>query len=200
MKLIEYIKHIATSANTIFEGMAITFSHLLREPITIQYPDRTEEPVWKMLAPRYRGLLEVQMDICQACKRCERACPIDCIRITTRRCAETKTLLVERFDIDMAKCMYCGLCSETCEREATGALRHTRHFEGAASQVDALLFRYVDPAKTYPMYRPPKDKTQIPVGERGDYVLDVQKRARDQSVTLLQEARLQAQQYGNANE
>ena len=33
------------------------------------------------LPARYRGFLEVDMDICTACQACERACPIDVIAI-----------------------------------------------------------------------------------------------------------------------
>ncbi len=32
---------------------------------------------------------------------------------------QTKGLVMSRFDIDIAKCMYCGLCSEPCP---TGAI------------------------------------------------------------------------------
>ena len=44
MDLSQYIKSISHAANTILEGMAVTFSHLFREPITVQYPDKTDRP------------------------------------------------------------------------------------------------------------------------------------------------------------
>ena len=54
MNLTEYIASVSTAANTILEGMAVTFSHLFREPITIQYPDKTDRPertpTWKTLS------------------------------------------------------------------------------------------------------------------------------------------------------
>src|SRR5947207_15328446 len=81
MDLAQYIKSISNAANTILEGMAVTFSHLFREPITVQYPDKTDRPVTEMLPPRYRRFLELQRDICTGCTRCERSCPIPCIAI-----------------------------------------------------------------------------------------------------------------------
>ena len=45
-----------------------------------------------------------------------------------------------RFDIDMAKCMYCGLCSEPCP---TGAIHHTPEFEGADYSLESLVRKFV---------------------------------------------------------
>ena len=65
-----YIKNIFETVTTIFEGMAITLSHLVRRPMTIQYPDRIDKPVQETLPLRYRGILEVDMDICTGCLAC----------------------------------------------------------------------------------------------------------------------------------
>ena len=188
----EYVDSVTRSANTIFEGLAVTFSHLFREPTTIQYPDRTERPVKDMLPPRYRGFLEVQMDICGACKRCERVCPIDCIKVETEKDPDTKKLMMTRFDIDMAKCMYCGLCVEACEDGATGAIRHTKEFEGAAANIDALVFRFVEPGKPVPLYKAPKDKTGIPVGEVGPHAVVARERALRDNPPLFDKIRKEA--------
>jgi formate hydrogenlyase subunit 6/NADH:ubiquinone oxidoreductase subunit I len=188
VNLNDYVKNISTAAGTILEGMAVTFSHLFREPITIQYPDKTDRPVSEMLPPRYRGLLEVQMDICTGCKRCERACPIEVIVIDLAKNAETKKQEMTRFDIDMGKCMFCGLCVEACVAESTGAIRHTREFEGAGPTLDSLVFRFI-PEGTVPLYKAPKDANEIPVGEYGPHAREARERAMRDNPALLEELR-----------
>jgi NADH-quinone oxidoreductase subunit I len=44
--------------------MAVSASHLIRRPYTIQYPDRTPVRVQDMLPFRYRGILDVDLEIC----------------------------------------------------------------------------------------------------------------------------------------
>jgi formate hydrogenlyase subunit 6/NADH:ubiquinone oxidoreductase subunit I len=189
MDLSQYIKSISNAANTILEGMAVTFSQLFREPITVQYPDKTDRPVSEMLPPRYRGFLEVQMDICTGCKRCERACPIECIAIDLVKDPATKKQAMARFDIDMGKCMYCGLCVEACKWESTGAIRHTREFEGASSTLDHLTFRFIPPGNLVPLWKAPKDLGEVPVGEYGPHAREARERAMRENPAQLDELR-----------
>src|SRR5262245_25815351 len=111
-----YLHNIYYAAKSIIDGLSVTLSHMVRKPTTIQYPDKIDRPVSEMLPARYRGFLEVDMDICTACLACERACPIDCIKIDVE--GKGKERYMTRFDIDMAKCMYCGLCVDPCPTTA----------------------------------------------------------------------------------
>jgi len=161
-----YWRNIAEACVTIFDGMAVTFSHLARRPVTVQYPDRVSVRVQDQLPFRYRGILEVDLEICTGCLACERACPIDCIVIDAKKDPQTREMILTRFDIDMAKCMYCGLCSEPCP---TGAIHHTPEFEGADYALESLVRRFVkEPVAAYKPKKAGEDDPRIlPLLERG---------------------------------
>ena len=151
----EYIANIYRAVKTTYTGLHITASHLFREPITVQYPDRTPRPVVDVLPDRYRGFLMVDMDICTACKLCEKDCPIDCIEIIIDKDEETKQRYMSQFDIDLAKCMWCGLCTEPCP---TGAIHFTPEFEKATTNLRDLLFHYIPEGDKVIPYKVPRKK------------------------------------------
>ena len=146
-----YFRHIKEAVASIFDGMAVSASHLIRKPYTIQYPDRTPVRVQDTLPFRYRGILDVDMEICTGCLACDRACPIDCIAIAIEKNAQTREILISQFDIDLAKCMYCGLCSEVCP---TGSIHHTTEFEGADFSLESLIRRFI--TEPFVAYKPKK--------------------------------------------
>jgi NADH-quinone oxidoreductase subunit I len=119
----QYFKNIWEGIWTVLVGMKITWMHLFTPAVTIQYPD-----VKLKLPERARNRLYVNMDDCIGCDQCSMACPVDCITIETLKSTPDidlgltsvgtkKRLYVPRFDIDIAKCCYCGLCVPPCPTE-----------------------------------------------------------------------------------
>jgi len=136
----EYFANIWRTVASIFEGLSVTMSWMFRRPATIQYPDKIAEPVQEMLPESYRGVLEVDLQRCIACLLCQRTCPIDCIQIKVEKNPETGVREITRFDIDMGRCMYCGLCTEV---EDCNALLHTTQFEATMPHPDLLVLHFV---------------------------------------------------------
>jgi formate hydrogenlyase subunit 6/NADH:ubiquinone oxidoreductase subunit I len=171
MRSISYLSNIKDACVTTLEGLAVTFSHFVRRPVTVQYPDRTALRVQDTLPFRYRGILEVDLEICTGCLACERACPIDCIIIDAEKDPKTREMILTRFDIDMAKCMYCGLCSEPCP---TGSIHHTPEFEGADFALESLVRRFVkEPVVAYKPKKTGEDDPEIlPLLDRGMRYVD----------------------------
>jgi formate hydrogenlyase subunit 6/NADH:ubiquinone oxidoreductase subunit I len=137
----QYFDNIYNTLNSITEGMAVTASYMFRRPSTIQYPNKLEKPLEEQLPDCYRGILQVDTGFCIGCRICETTCPIDCIVIRLKKDKETKQRFLVQFDIDIGKCMFCGLCSENCK---SLAIYHTKLFNGVTQNVENLVIRFVD--------------------------------------------------------
>jgi NADH-quinone oxidoreductase chain I len=96
------------------KGMLTTISHLIRPPVTIQYPEeRLEMPIWTRGRPRLIYEVDTGELRCTACGACALACPVDVIKIEQHP-SPIKGKVLDRFDIDMAGCIECALCVEAC--------------------------------------------------------------------------------------
>jgi formate hydrogenlyase subunit 6/NADH:ubiquinone oxidoreductase subunit I len=96
------------------KGMLTTISHLIKPPVTIQYPEeRLDMPIWTRGRPRLIYEVDTGDLRCTACGACALACPVDVIKIEQHP-SPIKGKVLDRFDIDMAGCIECALCVEAC--------------------------------------------------------------------------------------
>ena len=105
----------------LLQGLAVTLKTMLRPAITQQYPHVKPD-----LPARTRGVIALKEANCTVCYKCARECPDWCIYIDAHkeshepasggRARSVKVL--DRFAIDYALCMYCGICVEVCPFDA----------------------------------------------------------------------------------
>lgn len=98
----------------LLSGMKLTWKHLFRRKITVQYPEE-QTPT----SGRFRGMLALRRypngeERCIACKLCEAVCPACAITIDAGPRAEDGSRRTTRYDLDVFKCINCGLCEEAC--------------------------------------------------------------------------------------
>ena len=140
------LSHIWQGVQTTLVGLKITVPYIWKKPVTLMYPHE------RMVQPeRARNRLYVNMDDCIGCDQCSRACPVNCIDIETVKAVDgdspgitsngkKKALWVTRFDIDIAKCCYCGLCTFPCPTEC---IKMTDVFEFAEQERNNLIYTYI---------------------------------------------------------
>ncbi len=106
----------------LMKGLGVTLKTMLRPAVTQQYPHVKPD-----LPPRTRGVIALMEENCTVCMLCSRECPDWCIYIESHKettpaakeggRARTRNVL-DRFAIDFALCMYCGICIEVCPFDA----------------------------------------------------------------------------------
>ena len=129
-------KPSATGIPGILKGLATTARTLAKPTHTAEYPDAPPH-----LPPRTRGVIALLEENCTSCMLCARECPDWCIYIDSHKetmpaesegaRARTRNVL-DRFAIDYALCMYCGICVDVCPFDA---LFWSPEFEYAAHDV-----------------------------------------------------------------
>ena len=121
------------------KGLAVTLRTMLHRSVTVQYPH-----VQPDLPARSRGVIALKQENCTVCYKCSRECPDWCIYIDAHK--EThppagggrarSAKILDRFAIDYALCMYCGICVEVCPFDA---LFWSPEYEYSESNIAQLL-------------------------------------------------------------
>ena len=121
------------------KGLGVTLRHLFQRSVTVHYPDEKSP-----LPPRSRGVIALKEENCTVCMLCARECPDWCIYIEGHKEERKpkqegkrakKYNVLDRFAIDYALCMYCGICVEVCPYDA---LFWTPEYEYAEHDVTNL--------------------------------------------------------------
>ena len=109
----------------LLKGLGVTLGTMMRTftegANTVQYPHVKPD-----LPARTRGVIALKEANCTVCYKCSRECPDWCIYIDAHK--EThepagggrarSAKILDRFAIDFALCMYCGICVEVCPFDA----------------------------------------------------------------------------------
>lgn len=189
----EYFKSIWTGIYTVLVGMKITFMHLFEKNVTIQYPN--VNPLVKAGGDKMpeiaRNRLLLHPERCNGCTSCARACPVNCISIETIKVVpedpeqplmedgSKRKLWVAKYNIDFAKCCFCGLCTTVCPTEA---IVTTPEFEYSTFKREDLLYKFS-----------PLDEAQV--AEKRKLLAEFQAKAK---LKAAEEAKAKAQAEGAA--
>ena len=79
--------------------------------------------------------LRCESEVCVGCTFCARTCPD--LALQVERVDEPGARCLTRYDLDLTKCCFCGLCAEQCP---TGALTHTGQYEMTFFHRDLMVF------------------------------------------------------------
>jgi NAD(P)H-quinone oxidoreductase subunit I len=151
----DYAKGSIQAARYIGEGLSVTFDHMRRRPVTVQYP-------YEKLIPseRFRGRIHFEFDKCISCEVCVRVCPINLpvVDWTFNKAIKKKEL--KHYSIDFGVCIFCGNCVEYCP---TNCLSMTEEYE--LSTYDRHELNYDNVALGRLPYKVTQDSMVTPLRE-----------------------------------
>ncbi len=95
------------------KGFKETAGSLIKEPVTVEYPEEFRD-----IPENYRGRIRLYLDLCVGCTTCSLVCPNATCQMEALdyEAPRNKRGIFPR--VDVASCIYCGLCEETCPTDA----------------------------------------------------------------------------------
>jgi NAD(P)H-quinone oxidoreductase subunit I len=198
-KVADYTKEAVSAAKYLVDGLGVTFDHMRRRPVTVQYP-------YEKLIPseRYRGRIHYEFDKCIACEVCVRVCPINLPVVDWVMNKETKKKELRNYSIDFGACIFCGNCVEYCP---TNCLSMTEEYELSAFDRHSLnydnvaLGRLPTSVTSDPSVRPLRELPYLPKGIMDPHELPAnQQRAGKLPSQIIKELQAEkSEEEGNKN-
>jgi NAD(P)H-quinone oxidoreductase subunit I len=158
----DYAQGAVQAARYIGQGLSVTFDHMQRRPVTVQYP-------YEKLIPseRFRGRIHFEFDKCISCEVCVRVCPINLPVVDYEFDKVSKKKILKHYSIDFGVCIFCANCVEYCP---TNCLSATEEYELSTYDRHELNFDNVAmgrlPYKVTqdPMVTPLRELAYLPKG------------------------------------
>jgi len=144
--MINYFKSIVVGLWSVLVGMAITIKYFFSKKATMEYPEER----WQM-PERFRGMVKCDSNKCISCLYCVNICPVSIITLENIKAdipakvinlegKEMKRLKdVTKFEVDISKCIFCGLCTEGCP---TGAIYMSHDYELSCYSRKDMVYQY----------------------------------------------------------
>lgn len=139
-----YFKQIYVIQRSLFHALKTALPYVFgvgeeRKEVTEDYPDPVSSRTEEDLPPRTRGILWNDVEKCTGCGDCVPVCPAQCISFEGESISQHKKLWIQKYDIDLSRCVFCGLCVQACHPKS---LVHTKRFEAATFSVEELNQRF----------------------------------------------------------
>ena len=142
-------KVMKSIGNALFKmplGFLVTFKHIFRKPVTLDYPRKT-----KPMAPRYRGRHYLERyddgsERCVCCGLCASACPADAIYMEPEE-NDKGERGASVYEINLLRCIFCGYCEEACPEEA---IFLGQEYEFSAFDRDSFIWTKEDMLVSHP--------------------------------------------------
>ncbi|MFT5206691.1 MAG: formate hydrogenlyase subunit 6/NADH:ubiquinone oxidoreductase subunit I [Candidatus Omnitrophota bacterium] len=138
----KYFKNILMGFISLIKGMLITWSYMLKKPVTMLYPKE------ECVTDRFKGPIQFTIDEqdqnhkCIACNACIKACPSRCMHLDVEKNADGKRVLTD-FKVDHMLCSTCSICIDVCP---TDALDHNaKGYAEATTTRSSMVHDLIEP-------------------------------------------------------